>query len=57
MKKKWVCMNCGHEFETPWMPFYMVKCPKCGSKMVHRIDENRGKGFGRRQRRGICRRY
>jgi len=57
MKKKWVCMNCGYEFETSWIPFYMVKCPKCGSKMVHRIDENRGKGFGRRQRRSICRQY
>jgi len=54
VKKRWVCMDCGYEFETPWIPFNMVKCPRCGSKNVHRIDEKRGFGYGPRHRRGIC---
>jgi len=54
VKKRWVCMDCGHEFETPWIPFNMVRCPKCGSRRVHRIDARRGQGYGRRYRRGIC---
>ena len=53
MRKRWVCMNCGHRFETAWIPFTMVKCPKCGSNLVHRIDRMRGRGYGRRARRGI----
>jgi len=47
-------MDCGHEFETPWIPFNMVRCPNCGSRRVHRIDEKRGRGYGPRHRRGIC---
>jgi len=54
MKKKWVCMDCGHEFETPWVPFSSVKCPRCGSARVHRIDSGRGRGYGPRYRRGVC---
>jgi len=54
MRKKWVCMDCGHEFETPWIPFNMVKCPRCGSARVHRIDSGRGRGYGPRFRRGVC---
>ena len=53
-KKIWVCMNCGNEFETDWIPYYMVKCPYCGSSNVHRIDEARGHGYGPRYRRGVC---
>jgi len=55
MKKVWICRNCGTQFETPWIPFSYAKCPNCGSKDVYRIDEKRGKGFGPRYRRGICR--
>lgn len=55
MRKKWKCLNCGAEFETEWIPYFMVKCPYCGSKNVHRIDTYRGRGFGARYRRGICR--
>jgi len=55
LRKKWVCVNCGHEFETPWIPSQFVKCPNCGSNLVHRIDQLRGKGFGNRFRRGLCR--
>jgi len=54
MKKRWKCGNCGREFETGWIPYFLVKCPSCGSKNVYRIDELRGKGFGVRARRGIC---
>jgi len=55
MNKRWVCMDCGCEFETAWIPFNMVKCPKCGSRRVYRIDDQRGKGYGRRMKRGVCR--
>lgn len=41
-KKIWKCLNCGHVFETSWIPFHLVKCPKCGSNMVYRIDSMRG---------------
>jgi len=33
----------------------MVKCPRCGSRRVHRIDARRGRGYGPRYRRGVCR--
>jgi len=32
----------------------MVSCPACGSKRVHRIDARRGRGYGARAKRGIC---
>jgi len=54
MEKKWKCLDCGKEFSTPWIPFSMVSCPACGSRRVHRIDARRGKGYGVRARRGIC---
>jgi len=54
MNKRWRCLDCGHEFETPWIPFNFVKCPRCGSKNVVRVDPYRGRGFGARHRRGIC---
>jgi len=54
-KKVWKCKDCGHEFETGWIPYYEVSCPKCGSKNVYRIDPHRGQGSGARYRRGICR--
>jgi len=55
MEKEWYCMHCGCKFKTAWVPFNLVKCPKCGSRQVHRIDAQRGKGYGARHRRGICR--
>ena len=53
--KRWRCMDCGHEFETGWIPSSMVSCPRCGSRRVYRIDPERGKGYGPRYKRGICR--
>jgi len=55
--KRWKCLSCGHEFETPWIPFHAVQCPKCGSKNVVRIDAARGRGWGPRWRRGLCWRF
>gem|GEM_PF-3472962 len=55
LKKKWKCFDCGNVFETEWIPSFLVKCPKCNSTRVYRIDKYRGKGFGRRLKRGICR--
>jgi len=56
--KKWRCLDCGYEFETPWIPSSFVRCPRCGSNRVFRIDPYRGRG-GRpdRWRRGLCWRY
>ena len=55
MEKKWRCMDCGHEFTTPWIPSQYVECPRCGSRRVYRTDRRRGRGTGPRWRRGICR--
>lgn len=54
MKKRWCCKECGNEFETSWIPYFFVKCPRCGSRNVYRVDELRGKGFGPRFKRKIC---
>jgi len=54
MKKKWRCKDCQYEFETSWIPYFMVRCPRCGSKNVYRIDKLKGKGFGPRFKRGVC---
>ncbi len=45
LKKKWICLNCGYQFETPWIPRQFVRCPRCGSNNVCRaVDETRGSG-------------
>ena len=58
LKKKWYCSKCGQEFETPWIPSQFVTCPNCGAdhKFIFRVDEFKGKGFGNRFRRKICKR-
>jgi len=51
-KRKFQCLDCGHEFEEPFgKPRWMVKCPKCGSENVVRADAPAGRGWGR----GFCR--
>ena len=54
MKKRWRCKDCQYEFETSWIPYFMVSCPRCGSKNVYRIDKLKGKGLGSRFKRGVC---
>ncbi len=49
-KRKFKCLDCGHEFEEPFgKPRWMVKCPKCSSENVARTDcGGKGRGwFGR----------
>jgi len=55
LTKEWYCANCGRRFRTPWLPSMFVVCPFCGSRRVYRVDARRGRGYGPRYRRGICR--
>ncbi len=52
--KTWKCLRCGHVFTTEWKPFFLVRCPMCGSGAVVRVDVLRGRGFGPRYGRGVC---
>ncbi len=64
LRRKFKCLDCGYEFEEPFgKPRWMVKCPKCGSSNVVRVDvpagfgrgAGRGRGwFGRGRGRGWC---
>ncbi|RKQ63529.1 hypothetical protein C7457_0403 [Thermovibrio guaymasensis] len=46
-KRKFKCLDCGHEFEEPFgKPRWMIKCPKCGSENVVRADVPQGWGRG-----------
>jgi len=55
-KRKFKCFDCGHEFEEPFgKPRWMVKCPKCGSENIVRVDTPAGwcgRGYGRGGGRG-----
>jgi len=52
-KRKFQCLDCGAEFEEPFgKPRWMVKCPKCGSENIVRVDAPQGRGFGRGCGRG-----
>ena len=56
MKKKvWMCRDCGKKFSTQWVPFSEVSCPNCGSSNVHRVDSLRGRRYGPRHKRMVCR--
>jgi len=49
-KRKFQCLDCGHEFEEPFgKPRWMLKCPRCGSENIVRVDAPQGWG------RGYCR--
>ncbi len=51
--RRFRCYDCGNEFEVPYGTGGMgrqMKCPKCGSNNIHRIDTGGGRGgrgFGR----------
>ncbi len=55
-KRKFKCLDCGHEFEEPFgKPRWMIKCPKCGSENIIRADAPAGwcgRGYGRGAGRG-----
>jgi DNA-directed RNA polymerase subunit RPC12/RpoP len=49
-KRKFQCLDCGYEFEEPFgKPRWMLKCPKCASENIVRVDAPQGWG------RGYCR--
>jgi len=44
--RKFKCLDCGYEFEEPFgKPRWFIKCPKCGSQNVVRVDTERGWGW------------
>ena len=44
--RKFQCLNCGAEFEEPYgKPRWVIKCPKCGSSNIIRIDREK-RDFG-----------
>ncbi|HEX54619.1 MAG: hypothetical protein DRO90_02115 [Candidatus Altiarchaeales archaeon] len=49
--RRFKCYNCNHEFEVPYGTGVRgrdMKCPKCGSNNIHRLDAGpRGMGMGR----------
>ena len=48
--RKFRCFDCGYEWEEPFGTGRMgadMTCPKCGSKNVHRVDNNPPPGTGR----------
>ncbi len=49
-KRRFKCLACGEEFEEPFgKPKWLLRCPKCQSQEIVRIDEWRGgggRGFG-----------
>ncbi len=53
-KRKFRCLDCGYEFEEPFgKPRWMVKCPKCASGNIVRVNAPSGWcGRGRRWREG-----
>ena len=53
-KRKFKCLECGHEFEEPFgKPRWMLKCPKCGSENILRVDgAGWCRGYGRGAGRG-----
>ncbi|HIC09392.1 MAG TPA: hypothetical protein EYO62_05015 [Aquificales bacterium] len=55
MERTFKCLDCGEEFKVPFgQPRWTLKCPKCGSQNIVRIDNNRGWGCrGRGWRHGF----
>ncbi len=63
VKRKFTCSDCEHNWEVPHGPGRPSECPKCGSHLIHRADDDRGfgrRGQGARQEQGAgmgrCRR-
>jgi len=54
-KRKFQCLDCGNEFEEPFgKPRWMLKCPKCQSENIVRVNvpTNREWEGGRGRRKG-----
>ena len=55
--RRFRCFDCGYEWDVPFgtgQRGIEMRCPKCGSPNVHRIDNNPppGMGYGQRGGRG-----
>ncbi len=59
MERIFKCLDCGEEFKVPYgQPRWAIECPKCGSKNLVRVDNERGFGCKRGWERGTgWRRY
>ncbi len=44
--RKFMCFDCGHEWEEPYGTGRPEACPKCGSPNIRRVDAGRGRGKG-----------
>jgi len=42
LNRKFTCYDCSHEWEEPHGKERPTTCPKCGSKNIHRVPEDRG---------------
>jgi DNA-directed RNA polymerase subunit RPC12/RpoP len=46
-ERRFRCLDCGEEFNEPYgKPRWLVKCPKCGSSNIVRVDIPAGYGRG-----------
>ena len=53
--RRFKCFDCGYEWDEPFgtgRKGIEMQCPKCGSKNVHRTDNNPPPGIGRGQGAG-----
>ncbi len=48
-ERKFKCYDCGHEWQVPHGTGRPNVCPKCGSKNIHRSEDDRGHARGNRQ--------
>lgn len=53
MERVFKCLDCGEEFKVPYgQPRWAIECPKCGSRNIVRVDNERGFGWKRGWGRG-----
>lgn len=46
--RRFKCSSCSYEFESPYGVPRPQACPKCGAKLIHRVDTGpRRAGYGR----------
>lgn len=56
MERNFICFDCKHEWGVPYGVPRPERCPKCGSMNIHRKEEERGFGRGKKSGRRRCRR-
>jgi Zn finger protein HypA/HybF involved in hydrogenase expression len=55
-QRKLSCADCRHSWELPYGTGRPTVCPQCGSRNIHRVDEDRGYARRGGGGRGPCRR-